>query len=182
MWDHLRHWHAANGTDVKMTFKWQLATGKPWQIQPDSHLHLVCRHEVTFRNTLMSKEGKCWMVFLMGLSVAKRPTGDLIYRGRTWQNELMREVCVHVHVCLLHGKAASGKCIQFCFYRKNHHIVFGVIRKVCRFVFFLLFWPPPGWTIAAEQSGRWLVMEVHLLWHFPHLLALEIRTPLRPQH
>lgn len=50
-------------------------------MQPDSHLHLVCRHEVTFHNTLVSKEGKCWIVFLMGLSVAKRPTGDLIYRG-----------------------------------------------------------------------------------------------------
>lgn len=69
-------------------------------MQPDSHLHLVCRHEMTFRNTLVSKEGKCWMVFLMGLSVAKRPTGDLIYRGRTWQNELMRELCVHVCACV----------------------------------------------------------------------------------
>lgn len=92
-------------------------------MQPDSHLHLVCRHEMTFHNTLVSREGKCWMVFLMGLSVAKRPTGDLIYRGRTWQNVLMRELCVPVHVCLLYGKDASGKCIQVCFYRKSHHIL-----------------------------------------------------------
>lgn len=34
----------------------------------------------------------------------------------------MRELCVRVHVCLLHGKAASGKCIQFCFHRKSHYI------------------------------------------------------------
>lgn len=24
---HLHHWRASNGTDIKMTFKWQLATG-----------------------------------------------------------------------------------------------------------------------------------------------------------
>lgn len=35
----------------------------------------------------------------------------------------MRELCMRVHVCLLHGKAASGKCIQFCFYRKSHRIL-----------------------------------------------------------
>lgn len=116
-----RQWHASNGRDSEMTFKWQLAPGKPWQMQPDSHLHLACRHEMTYCNALVSQGGKCWMVFLMGLSVAKEPIRDVICRGRTCQNELTKEgcVCVCVHVCVLRGQAAWRKHIWLSFIGKG---------------------------------------------------------------
>lgn len=54
------------------------------------------------------------MVFLMGLSVAKGPAGDLIYRGRTWQNEL--EGAVYTRACV---STVWESCL-----RKAHPILF----------------------------------------------------------